>query len=61
MKLANHFNNYWNTNYCTNNTSNNVALLHAVYFVATAVALSIFRPTHKHVTHYFNQLAKPVC
>ena len=37
-----YFNNYWNTDHCTNNTSNNVAMLQ---LIATTIAPSIFRPT----------------
>ena len=46
-KLANYFNITRNTNYCTNNVSNGVALLQAIYFIATAVAPSAFKPTQK--------------
>ena len=57
-KLANYFNDEWNTNYHTNNTSNGVATPHAIYFIATAFALFIFVPTQKQVLRYLNnQLA----
>ena len=37
-----------------------MAMLQAIYFIATAVALSVLIPTQKQVTHYFNQLGKHI-
>ena len=34
-----------NINYLINNVSNRIAMYHVIYFIATAVAPSAFRPT----------------
>ena len=37
---------------------NGVVLPQPIYFIETTVAPSVFIPTQKQVTHFFNQLAK---
>ena len=39
---------------------NGVVLPQPIYFIATTVAPSVFIPTQKQVTHFFNQLAKHI-
>ena len=44
-KLANCFNKYRIMHFLNNNASNGVAMPDVIYFTATAVAPSVFRPT----------------
>ena len=57
-KLANCFNNKRNTNYYTTNASDGVVLQQTIYFIATAVAPSVFMPTQNQITNYSIQLTK---